>query len=194
MPSLNVGRMVRNSSTMSSPRSRCRNGGISVVVASPTPMIGTALDSTRVTCSSGNRRLSASAAKYPAVPPPMTPTVRGNRVNVEYETPIATFVSCRGEGTAGQLAKPRGDAYAWQVREEVSEPKKVLTLLVELRCNSYCIFCGQREVDEALIATRRRLGLSMPQTTFGDTRGRYTLETATAALETARAEGYTDLS
>jgi len=70
----------------------------------------------------------------------------------------------------------------------------MFTLLVEMRCNSYCIFCGQREVDEPLIRIRGRLGLATPPTSFGDTRGRYTLETAIAALRQARADGYTDVS
>jgi pyruvate-formate lyase-activating enzyme len=73
------------------------------------------------------------------------------------------------------------------------EPK-VYTLLVELRCNSFCVFCGRREIDEAVVRTRRRLGLIVPETTFGHERGRYTLETATAALVRARQSGYTVLS
>jgi MoaA/NifB/PqqE/SkfB family radical SAM enzyme len=63
-----------------------------------------------------------------------------------------------------------------------------------MRCNSYCVFCGQREVDDALIQTRRRLGLLVPDTDFGATRGRYTLESATAALREARAQDFTELS
>jgi len=80
----------------------------------------------------------------------------------------------------------------WSVRPK--HDRKVFTLLVELRCNSYCVFCGQREVDEALIKTRRRLGLSVPATTWGDTRGRYTLATATEALDRARGDGFSELS
>lgn len=72
--------------------------------------------------------------------------------------------------------------------------RKAFTLLVELRCNSYCVFCGQREVDEPLIRTRRRLGLSIPETSYGETRGRYTLGTAVAALRGAREQGFTELS
>lgn len=72
--------------------------------------------------------------------------------------------------------------------------RRVFTLLVETRCNSYCLFCGQREVDEALTRTRARLGLLTPETHFGAARGRYTLDTARAALELARAEGYDELS
>jgi molybdenum cofactor biosynthesis enzyme MoaA len=73
-------------------------------------------------------------------------------------------------------------------------PGKTFTLLVDLRCNSFCVFCGQREVDEALVRARRRIGLSVPPTAFGDTRGRYTLETAVEALRRARAEGFDELS
>jgi MoaA/NifB/PqqE/SkfB family radical SAM enzyme len=72
--------------------------------------------------------------------------------------------------------------------------RKVFTLLVEMRCNSYCVFCGQRQVDEGLVRARRSLGLSMPPTSYGDLRGRYTLVTATDALVAARTEGYTELS
>ena len=67
--------------------------------------------------------------------------------------------------------------------------RKVFTLLVEMRCNSYCVFCGQRQVDEGLVKARRGLGLSMPRTSYGDLRGRYTLETATDALLAARTVG-----
>lgn len=72
--------------------------------------------------------------------------------------------------------------------------RRVITLLVERRCNSYCVFCGQREVDEALVASRRRLGLSLPETSFGHVRERYTLESATRAIADARREGFTELS
>jgi pyruvate-formate lyase-activating enzyme len=72
--------------------------------------------------------------------------------------------------------------------------KKVYTLLVELRCNSYCLYCGQREVDEALIRARARLGLATPETRYGATRGRYTLETAREAIARARADGFDELS
>ena len=75
-----------------------------------------------------------------------------------------------------------------------SSGRRVLTLLVERRCNSYCLFCGQREVDEALVASRRRLGLSVPETTFGHIRDRYTLESAIQALDEARAQGFTEVS
>ena len=61
---------------MSRPNCRWRNGGISVVVASPTPMIGILLDSISVTSRSCTARFNASAAKYPAVPPPTTTTLR----------------------------------------------------------------------------------------------------------------------
>lgn len=70
----------------------------------------------------------------------------------------------------------------------------MLTLLLELRCNNYCVFCGEREVDDALVNTRRRLGLAVPATAFGSMKSRYTLETATAALARARENGFTDLS
>lgn len=72
--------------------------------------------------------------------------------------------------------------------------RKLFTLLVEMRCNSYCIFCGEREVDEAVVKSRRRLGLMVPETMFGHLRERYTIASATEALERARAEGFTDLS
>lgn len=75
-----------------------------------------------------------------------------------------------------------------------SATRGMYTLLVEMRCQSYCLFCGVREVDEALVRTRRRLGLSMPPTEYGGTRGRYTLESAAEALRVARRDGYTDLS
>ena len=72
--------------------------------------------------------------------------------------------------------------------------RKVFTLLVEMRCNSYCVFCGQRQVDAGLVQARRSLGLSTPPTSFGDLRGRYTLGTATEALRVARTEGFAELS
>jgi MoaA/NifB/PqqE/SkfB family radical SAM enzyme len=75
-----------------------------------------------------------------------------------------------------------------------SAPHKVFTLLVEMRCNSYCLFCGQREVDEALIRTRRRLALAVPRNEFAGVHARYTLETATETLSRARSEGFTQLS
>src|ERR1700730_16674668 len=49
---------------------------MSVTVASPTPMTGIEDDSTTVTSSEGRQARSARAVRYPAVPPPMTPTVR----------------------------------------------------------------------------------------------------------------------
>ena len=76
----------------------------------------------------------------------------------------------------------------------VQRNRKLFTLLLELRCNSYCTFCGQREVDAGLIAARKRAGLSVPATPFGETRGRYDLASATAAIRKARAEGYDELS
>jgi MoaA/NifB/PqqE/SkfB family radical SAM enzyme len=78
--------------------------------------------------------------------------------------------------------------------EDLRSPRRVLTLLIELRCNSFCVFCGQREVDEALIRTRRRLGLATPSTSFGHVRERYTLATAVESLVSARAEGFDELS
>jgi molybdenum cofactor biosynthesis enzyme MoaA len=72
--------------------------------------------------------------------------------------------------------------------------RKVFTLLVEMRCNSYCVFCGLRQVDEGLVRARARVGLSTPATRFGDQRGRYTLETAVAELRQARASGCTEVS
>jgi MoaA/NifB/PqqE/SkfB family radical SAM enzyme len=72
--------------------------------------------------------------------------------------------------------------------------RKVFTLLVEMRCNSYCVFCGQREIDEPLVKVRSRLGLATPETQFAKAKGRYTLETASSALADARLEGFTELS
>jgi pyruvate-formate lyase-activating enzyme len=70
----------------------------------------------------------------------------------------------------------------------------VFTLLVEMRCNSFCVFCGSRELDEALVRSRRRLGLAVSPDAFVHSRERYTLETAAAVLEDARQKGYTELS
>jgi organic radical activating enzyme len=72
--------------------------------------------------------------------------------------------------------------------------RKVFTLLVEMRCNSFCIFCGQRQVDEGVVKARRTLGLATPPTNYGDLRGRFTLETATRALQDARDDGCDELS
>jgi pyruvate-formate lyase-activating enzyme len=72
--------------------------------------------------------------------------------------------------------------------------RKVFTLLVEMRCNSFCIFCGQRQVDDGVVKARRSLGLATPPTDCGDLRGRFTLETATRTIEEARAEGCDELS
>jgi molybdenum cofactor biosynthesis enzyme MoaA len=72
--------------------------------------------------------------------------------------------------------------------------RKVFTLLVEMRCNSYCVFCGLRQIDEPLVRARARVGLSTPPTVFGGLRGRYTLESAVAELRQARADGYGELS
>lgn len=71
---------------------------------------------------------------------------------------------------------------------------RVFTLLVETRCNSYCVFCGSREVDQALVRSRKRLGLSVPDARFGGARGRYTLDGAVEALRRARADGLTAVS
>lgn len=71
---------------------------------------------------------------------------------------------------------------------------RVFTLLVETRCNSYCVFCGSREIDQALVRSRQRLGLSVPDARFGGSRGRYTLKSATEALSRARADGHTTVS
>lgn len=72
--------------------------------------------------------------------------------------------------------------------------RRVLTLLLEMRCNSFCVFCGAREVDEAVVRSRRRLGLATPETKFGALRGRHTLATACAQLDRGRGEGMTELS
>lgn len=69
----------------------------------------------------------------------------------------------------------------------------MFTLLVELRCNNYCIFCGQRAADRALVRSRQRLGLAVPRTTFGEGAARYTLATAVDALARARRDGFTEL-
>ena len=72
--------------------------------------------------------------------------------------------------------------------------RRIFTLLVEMRCNSFCVFCGSREIDEALVRNRRRLGLATPVGAFASKAERYTLVTATAALARARADGYTEVS
>src|SRR5439155_9612813 len=56
------------------------------------------------------------------------------------------------------------------------------------------VFCGQREVDEALVRARRRRGLTVLENRYGATRGRYTLASATEALVRARADGFSELS
>jgi MoaA/NifB/PqqE/SkfB family radical SAM enzyme len=75
-----------------------------------------------------------------------------------------------------------------------ASPRRVLTLLLEMRCNSFCVFCGAREVDEAVVRSRRRLGLATPETKFGALRGRHTLASACAQLDRGLAEGMTELS
>lgn len=40
--------------------------------------------------------------------------------------------------------------------------RKAYTLLVEMRCNSFCIFCGSRAVDPAVRRVRKELGLGTP--------------------------------
>lgn len=72
--------------------------------------------------------------------------------------------------------------------------RKVFTLLLELRCQNFCVFCGQREVDETVVRVRRLAGLSTPATAFGAKRARYTLESAVAALRSARDDGFKELS
>jgi MoaA/NifB/PqqE/SkfB family radical SAM enzyme len=70
----------------------------------------------------------------------------------------------------------------------------VFTLLVEMRCNSYCIFCGLRQVDDSVVRRRARAGLTTPSTPFGAARGTYDLEAAVGALRAARSEGFDELS
>ncbi len=72
--------------------------------------------------------------------------------------------------------------------------RKVFTLLLELRCQNFCVFCGQREVDETVVRVRSLAGLSTPVTKFGAKRARYTLESAVAALRAAHDEGFTEVS
>lgn len=70
---------------------------------------------------------------------------------------------------------------------------KVLTLLLELRCNNYCFFCGSRAIDAPMIETREKLGLSVPGASFSQRPGpdskvsekRYTLESAVEVLTEA---------
>src|SRR5437762_550 len=92
---------------------------------------------------------------------------------------------------------------------------KRLTLMIEMRCNSYCIFCGLRAVDPAMVKVREELGLSVPDLAaaavpreYEQRRARleadgpvrlpvvkgtafpsFTMETALANLREARAEG-----
>lgn len=40
---------------------------------------------------------------------------------------------------------------------------KRYTLLVEMRCNSFCIFCGSRSIDPAVRRVRKKLGLKTPR-------------------------------
>ncbi|EDM79933.1 hypothetical protein PPSIR1_22866 [Plesiocystis pacifica SIR-1] len=60
---MKVGSTARHIASIDRPSCACRKGGIRVVVASPTPMIGTLLEAITVTSSSGKRRWIASAAK-----------------------------------------------------------------------------------------------------------------------------------
>lgn len=79
---------------------------------------------------------------------------------------------------------------------------KTLTLLLEMRCNNFCVFCGQRAVDAAMIEKREELDLSVPtgerviqpEADAPLEEKRYTLESALETLTTAAAEGYTNLS
>ena len=79
---------------------------------------------------------------------------------------------------------------------------KVLTLLLELRCNNYCFFCGSRAIDAPMIETREKLGLSVPSAVKSRRSGadakvpqkRYTLESAVEALTEAATNGFTCLS
>lgn len=106
--------------------------------------------------------------------------------------------STPGASPAPPAAQPAGPVSGSRVapgaQAEGAPPARVFTLLVETRCNSYCVFCGSREVDEALVRSRQRLGLSIPEPRYGATRGRYTLETATAALQRARDDGFVAVS
>lgn len=39
---------------------------------------------------------------------------------------------------------------------------KRITLLVEMRCNNYCVYCGSRAIDKVMIEKRLQLGLTVP--------------------------------
>lgn len=77
---------------------------------------------------------------------------------------------------------------------------KTLTMLLEMRCNNFCIFCGQRAIDAPMIEKRNELGLSIPTDVpqpgaeASLEEKRYTLESAVAKLEEAAADGVTALS
>ena len=86
---------------------------------------------------------------------------------------------------------------------------KAFTLLLETRCNNFCVYCGNRAVDAPMARVRRRLGLSMPKRREGFTgslnvvdqeeyeeepKPRFTLEGAQAQLRGAREQGFDRLS
>ena len=83
---------------------------------------------------------------------------------------------------------------------------KTLTLLLEMRCNNFCFFCGNRAIDAPMIRTRERLGLSIPKADRSLDYGalptaksdleekRYTLPSALEELRNAAQDGYTSLS
>lgn len=86
---------------------------------------------------------------------------------------------------------------------------KAFTLLLETRCNNFCVYCGNRAVDAPMVRVRKRLGLSIPSPREGrtgsfrvieepayeeDPKPRFTLDGALAELERARQQGYDRLS
>lgn len=40
---------------------------------------------------------------------------------------------------------------------------KRYTIELEMRCNSHCIFCGNRAIDKSMIKVRKQLGLTVPR-------------------------------
>ncbi len=86
---------------------------------------------------------------------------------------------------------------------------KVFTLLLETRCNNFCVYCGNRAVDAPMVRVRQRLGLSVPRPREGhtgalnvveptaweeDPKPRFTLDGALAELRAAREQGFDRLS
>jgi MoaA/NifB/PqqE/SkfB family radical SAM enzyme len=86
---------------------------------------------------------------------------------------------------------------------------KAFTLLLETRCNNFCVFCGNRAVDAPMVRVRQRLGLTVPKRREGrtsslhvvdvadyeeDPKPRFTLQGALDELRLARENGFDRLS